>query len=82
MRSPLNASLFQLSCPGGADEVFDTDSGFGSTPDAHVLWGKSQSWEEACVFAKTANSVQIESTPMDTSGDVWYRTAIFTGSVR
>jgi hypothetical protein len=80
--SPLDLSMFEVSCPGGADEVIDSDSGFGGTPDAHVLPGKSQSWKEACVFAKTAKSVQIELTPMDTSGDGWYRTAIFTGSVQ
>lgn len=80
--SPLDLSLFEVSCPDGADEVFDEDAGFGGTPDAHVLPGKSQTWKEACVFAKTAKSVQIELTPMDTSDDGWYRTAIFTGTVR
>ncbi|UWE07567.1 hypothetical protein [Actinacidiphila bryophytorum] len=80
--SPLDLSLFNLSCPGGADEVFDEHAGFGGAPDAHVLPGKSQTWKEACVFAKTAKSVQIELTPMDTSDDGWYRTAIFTGTVR
>jgi hypothetical protein len=34
------------------------------------------------VFAKAAKSVQIELTPMETSGDGWYRTAIFAGSVQ
>ncbi len=81
-KSPLDLSLFQLSCPDGADEVFDTDSGFGGAPDAHVLPGRSQSWKEACVFAKEAKNAQIELTPMDPSGDGWYRTAIFTGTVR
>jgi hypothetical protein len=80
--SPLDLSLFEVSCPGGADKVIDTDSGFDGAPDAHVLPGKSQSWKEACVFAKTAKGVQIEVTPMDASGDGWYRTAIFTGTVR
>jgi hypothetical protein len=34
------------------------------------------------VFTKTAKSVQIELTPIDTSDDGWHRTAIFTGTVR
>jgi hypothetical protein len=80
--SPLDLGLFNLSCPGGADEVFDEDAGFAGTPEAHVLPGKSQTWKEACVFAKTAKNVQIELTPMDTSGDGWYRTGIFTGNIR
>ncbi|WP_431961921.1 hypothetical protein [Actinacidiphila sp. bgisy160] len=81
-KSPLDLSMVSLSCPDGADEIFDTDAGFGGTPDAHLLPGKSQTWKEACVFAKTAKSVQIEIMPMDTSGSGWYRTAIFTGQVR
>lgn len=75
-------SMVMLSCPDGAEEVYDTDAGFGGTPDTHLLPGKSQTWEMACVFPKTAKSAQIEITPTDTSGSGWYRTAIFTGEVR
>lgn len=81
-KSPLDLSMVSLSCPDGADEIFDTDAGFGGMPDAHLLPGKSQTWKEACVFAKAAKDVQIEIMPMDTSGSGWYRTAIFTGQVR
>lgn len=80
--SPLDLSVLSVSCPGGGDEIFDEDAGFSGAPDAHVLPGMSQTWKEACVFATEATSVQIELTPMDTSGDGWYRTAIFTGKVQ
>jgi hypothetical protein len=81
-KSPLDLSAVSLSCPDGADEIFDTDAGLNGTPDTHLLPGKLQTWKEACLFAKTAKSAQIEITPTDTSGSGWYRTAIFTGQVR
>jgi len=74
--------MVSLSCPDGADEIFDTDAGFQSTPDTHLLPGKSRTWKEACAFPRTARSARIEITPADTSGSGWYRTAIFTGQVR
>ncbi|WP_193513163.1 hypothetical protein [Streptomyces griseoloalbus] len=80
--STIDLTMVSLSCPDGADEIFDTDAGFDGTPDTHLLPGKSQTWEAACVFPKTARSAQIEITPTDTSGSGWYRTAIFTGQVR
>lgn len=81
-KSPLDLSTVSMSCPDGAEEIFDTDAGFKGTPDTHLLPGKSQTWKEACVFAKTAKSVQIEIMPIDTTGSGWYRTAIFTGRVQ
>ncbi|MET9878905.1 hypothetical protein ABZZ36_30365 [Actinacidiphila glaucinigra] len=81
-KSPLDLNMVSLSCPDGAEEIFDTDGGFAGTPDAHLLPGKSQTWKAACVFPKTAKDVQIEIMPMDTSASGWYRTAIFTGQVR
>ncbi|MGW7258693.1 hypothetical protein [Streptomyces sp. NPDC054834] len=81
-KSPLDLSMVSLSCPNGADEISDTDAGLNGTPDTHLLPGKSQTWKEACVFAKTAKSAQIEITPADTSGSGWYRTAVFTGQVQ
>ncbi|WP_217142389.1 hypothetical protein [Streptomyces sp. AC627_RSS907] len=81
-KTPLDLSTVSLSCPDGAEQVFDSDAGLNGLPDAHLLPGKSQNWKEACVFPKTARNAQIEITPTDTSGDSWYRTAIFTGEVR
>ncbi|MFJ8357834.1 hypothetical protein [Streptomyces sp. NPDC093984] len=81
-KSSIDLSMVSLSCPDGADEIFDTDAGFNGTPDTHLLPGKSQTWKEACAFPKTARSAQIEITPTDTSGSGWYRTAIFTGQVQ
>ncbi|MEU6775987.1 hypothetical protein [Streptomyces sp. NPDC046759] len=81
-KSPLDLSMVSLSCPNGADEISDTEAGLNGTPDTHLLPGKSQTWKEACVFAKTAKSAQIEITPADTSGSGWYRTAVFTGQVQ
>ncbi|MFH8798974.1 hypothetical protein ACH4F6_05140 [Streptomyces sp. NPDC017936] len=81
-KSTIDLTMVSLSCPDGAEEVFDTDAGFSGTPDAHLLPGKSQTWKAACVFPKTARSAQIEITPTDTSGSGWYRTAIFTGQVQ
>ncbi|WP_437049029.1 hypothetical protein [Streptomyces sp. enrichment culture] len=81
-KSAIDLSLVSLSCPDGAEEVFDTDAGFDGAPDTHLLPGKSQSWKAACVFPETARNAQIEITPADTSGSGWYRTAIFTGQVR
>ncbi|MEU5521897.1 hypothetical protein ABZ759_14855 [Streptomyces sp. NPDC047860] len=80
--SPVDLAMVSLSCPDGAEEIFDTDAGFDGTPDVHLLPGKSQTWKAACVFPKTAKSAQIEITPMDSSGSAWYRTAIFTGQVQ
>ncbi|MEU6543031.1 hypothetical protein [Streptomyces sp. NPDC046859] len=80
--SALDLSMISLSCPEGAEEVFDTDAGFDGTPDTHLLPGKSGTWKAACVFPKTAKDAQIEITPADTSGSGWYRTAIFTGQVK
>jgi hypothetical protein len=81
-KSSIDLSMVSLSCPDGADEIFDTDAGFSGNPDTHVLPGKSGTWKAACVFPKTARSAQIEIMPMDTSGSGWYRTAIFTGQVQ
>ncbi|MFF4312414.1 hypothetical protein [Streptomyces sp. NPDC001507] len=81
-KSSIDLSMVSLSCPDGADEIFDTDAGFSGSPDTHVLPGKSGTWKAACVFPKTAKSAQIEIEPMDTSGSGWYRTAIFTGQVQ
>ncbi|MEV7810293.1 hypothetical protein AB0P05_06090 [Streptomyces flaveolus] len=81
-KSALDLSMVSLSCPNGADEISDTEAGLNGTPDTHLLPGKSQTWKEACVFAKTAKSAQIEITPADTSGSGWYRTAVFTGQVQ
>ncbi|KAB2975736.1 DUF4352 domain-containing protein [Streptomyces sp. SS1-1] len=81
-KSALDLSMISLSCPEGAEEVFDTDAGFDGAPDTHLLSGKSGTWKAACVFPKTAKDAQIEITPADTSGSGWYRTAIFTGQVR
>ncbi|GGT06210.1 hypothetical protein [Streptomyces chromofuscus] len=81
-KSTIDLSMVSLSCPDGAEEIFDTDAGFSGTPDTHLLPGKSQTWKAACVFPKTARSAQIEITPTDTSGSGWYRTAIFTGQVQ
>ncbi len=81
-KSTIDLALVSLSCPDGAEEVFDTDAGFGGAPDTHLLPGKSQTWKAACVFPKTARSAQIEITPTDSSDSGWYRTAIFTGQVR
>ncbi|MGW5201563.1 hypothetical protein [Streptomyces spiralis] len=81
-KSSIDLSAVSLSCPDGAEEIFDTDAGFNGTPDTHLLPGKSQTWKAACVFPKTARSAQIEITPTDTSGSGWYRTAIFTGQVQ
>jgi hypothetical protein len=81
-KSPIDLSAVSVSCPNGADEISDVDAGFSGTPDTHLLPGKSQTWKEACVFAKTAKSAQIEITPTDTSGSGWYRTAVFTGQVQ
>ncbi|MEW2515635.1 hypothetical protein [Streptomyces sp. NPDC046870] len=81
-KSAIDLSMISLSCPDGADQIFDTDAGFAGTPDTHLLPGKSQTWKAACAFPKTARSVQIEITPTDTSGSGWYRTAIFTGQVQ
>ncbi|MGX4688813.1 hypothetical protein [Streptomyces sp. JNUCC 63] len=81
-KSAIDLSMVSLSCPDGAEEIFDTDAGFKGTPDTHLLPGKSQTWKAACVFSRTARSAQIEITPTDTSGSGWYRTAIFTGQVQ
>ncbi|MGW2102469.1 hypothetical protein ACWCPX_33185 [Streptomyces olivaceoviridis] len=81
-KSAIDLSMISLSCPDGAEQIFDTDAGFGGTPDTHLLPGKSQTWKAACEFPKKARSVQIEITPTDTSGSGWYRTAIFTGQVQ
>ncbi|MFG3659505.1 hypothetical protein [Streptomyces sp. NPDC047706] len=81
-KSTIDLAMVSLSCPDGADEIFDTDAGFDGAPDTHLLPGKSQTWKAACVFPKTARSAQIEITPTDTSGSGWYRTAIFTGQVQ
>ncbi|MFC9285694.1 hypothetical protein, partial [Streptomyces sp. NPDC057052] len=81
-KSTIDLTMVSLSCPDGAEEVFDTDAGFSGTPDTHLLPGKSQTWKAACVFPKTATSAQIEITPADSSGSGWYRTAIFTGQVQ
>ncbi|MFK4149845.1 hypothetical protein [Streptomyces sp. NPDC004065] len=81
-KSSVDLSMVSLSCPDGAEEVFDTDAGFSGTPDTHLLPGKSQTWKAACVFPRTARDAQIEIMPTDTSGSGWYRTAIFTGQVR
>ncbi|MFF9018734.1 DUF4352 domain-containing protein [Streptomyces eurythermus] len=81
-KSAIDLSMVSLSCPDGADQIFDTDAGFGGTPDTHLLPGRSQTWKAACEFPKTAGSAQIEITPADTSGNGWYRTAIFTGQVQ
>ncbi len=81
-KSTIDLSMVSLSCPDGADEIFDTDAGFNGVPDTHLLQGKSQTWKAACVFPKTAENAQIEITPTDTSGSGWYRTAIFTGQVQ
>ncbi|MFF9220702.1 hypothetical protein [Streptomyces viridosporus] len=81
-KSTLDLALISLSCPDGADEIFDTDAGFDGAPDTHLLPGKSQTWKAACVFPKTAKSTQIEITPTGSSGSGWYRTAIFTGQVQ
>ncbi|MER6403443.1 hypothetical protein ABT269_07950 [Streptomyces viridosporus] len=80
--SAIDLSMVSLSCPDGAEEIFDTDAGFGGTPDAHLLPGKSQTWKAACAFPETARNAQIEITPTDASGSSWYRTAIFTGQVQ
>ncbi|MFI5569421.1 hypothetical protein ACIA6T_19145 [Streptomyces sp. NPDC051740] len=80
--STIDLALVSLSCPDGAEEIFDTDAGFDGAPDTHLLPGKSQTWKAACVFPKTARSAQIEITPTDSSDSGWYRTAIFTGQVR
>ncbi|MFD7693970.1 hypothetical protein [Streptomyces sp. NPDC059805] len=81
-KSALDLSMISLSCPEGAEEVFDTDAGFDGAPDTHLLPGKSGTWKAACVFPKTAKDAQIEITPADTSDSGWYRTAIFTGQVK
>jgi len=81
-KSTIDLALVSLSCPDGADEIFDTDAGFDGAPDTHLLPGKSQTWKAACVFSKTARSAQIEITPTDSSDSGWYRTAIFTGQVQ
>ncbi|GAA2423653.1 hypothetical protein GCM10010421_07470 [Streptomyces glaucus] len=81
-KSAIDLSMVSLSCPDGAEEVFDTDAGFDGAPDTHLLPGKSQTWKAACVFPETARNAQIEITPTDTSGSGWYRTAIFTGQVQ
>lgn len=81
-KSAIDLSMISLSCPEGADQIFDMDAGFGGAPDTHLLPGKSQTWKAACAFPKTARSVQIEIAPTDTSGSGWYRTAIFTGQVQ
>ncbi|MGV9628897.1 hypothetical protein [Streptomyces sp. NPDC003487] len=81
-KSAIDLSMVSLSCPEGADQIFDMDAGFGGAPDTHLLPGKSQTWKAACAFPKTARSVQIEIAPTDTSGSGWYRTAIFTGQVQ
>lgn len=81
-KSTIDLSMINLSCPDGAEEVFDMDAGFNGAPDTHLLPGKSQTWKVACVFPETARSAQIEITPTDTSGSGWYRTAIFTGQVQ
>ncbi|RMI89349.1 hypothetical protein BIU87_03670 [Streptomyces sp. ZS0098] len=81
-KSTLDLSMLSLSCTDGAEEVFDTDSGFDGTPSTHLLPGKSQTWKVACVFPKSAKDAQIEVTPSDTSASGWYRTAIFTGQVQ
>ncbi|WP_432118263.1 hypothetical protein [Streptomyces sp. bgisy032] len=81
-KSPIDLSMVSLSCPDGAEEIFDMEAGFDGMPDTHLLPRKSQTWKAACVFPKTAKSAQIEITPTDTSGSGWYRTAIFTGQVQ
>ncbi|MBQ0995039.1 hypothetical protein [Streptomyces sp. RK62] len=81
-KSALDLSMISLSCPEGAEQVYDTDAGFGGAPDTHLLPGKSGTWKAACVFPKTAKDAQIEITPADTSDSGWYRTAIFTGQVK
>ncbi|MGW4194600.1 hypothetical protein [Streptomyces sp. NPDC005004] len=81
-KSSLDLSMVSLSCPDGADEIFDSEAGLDGTPDTHLLPGKSQTWKEACAFPRTAKSVQIEIMPTDTSDSGWYRTAIFTGQVK
>ncbi|MFD7704947.1 hypothetical protein [Streptomyces caelestis] len=80
--STIDLVLVNLSCPDGAEEIFDTDTGFDGAPDTHLLPGKSQTWKAACVFPKTAKDAQIEITPTDSSDSGWYRTAIFTGQVQ
>ncbi|MEU6097652.1 hypothetical protein [Streptomyces sp. NPDC047079] len=81
-KSSIDLSMVSLSCPDGADEIFDTDAGFKGTPDTHLLPGKSQTWKAACAFPKAARNAQIEITPTDTSDSGSYRTAIFTGQVQ
>lgn len=81
-KNSLDLTLFDLTCPDGADQVFDSQRGFDGTPDTHVLPGKSQKWKTACVFPESAKNVQIELTPVDLTDSGWYRTAIFTGQVK
>ncbi|GAA3210453.1 hypothetical protein ACFQE4_28120 [Streptomyces thermocoprophilus] len=81
-KNALDLNMISLSCPDGGEEIFDSEAGFGGTPDKHLLPGKSQTWKQACAFPKTAKDVQIEITPADTSATGWYRTAIFTGQVK
>ncbi|WP_030809384.1 hypothetical protein [Streptomyces sp. NRRL F-2799] len=81
-KASIDLSMVSLSCPDGADEIFDTDADFDGTPDTHLLPGKSLTWKAACLLPKTARSAQIEITPADTAGSGWYRTAIFTGQVQ
>lgn len=81
-KTSLDLSMVDLSCPDGADEVFDEDSGFNGEPDVHLLPGKSETWKTACVFPKSSTSVQLEIEPTDTTGDGLYSTAIFTGEVK
>jgi predicted small lipoprotein YifL len=80
-KSLLDTSMVSLTCPNGGSEVFDTDSGLGGAPGGHLLPGKTQTWKTACEFKVSAKDVQIEVTP-GTMDQSWYRTGIFTGTVK
>ncbi|MFE2538988.1 hypothetical protein [Actinacidiphila glaucinigra] len=81
-KKPVDLSMITLSCPGGGEEIFDSENGLSGVPSNHVLAGESGSWTTACSFAKSEKRVQIEVTPFDEDGSSWYRTAIFRGTAK
>lgn len=77
---PMDLSGTMLECVQG-DEVFDGDRGLNGAPSSHLLPGQTRTWDEGCVFKSTESKLQVEVTPSSAGLD-WYRTAIFTGTVK
>ncbi|WP_267716729.1 hypothetical protein [Streptomyces sp. CoH17] len=79
-KAPLDLSMTSLDCSTG-EEVYDSELGLSGSPDTHLLAGKTKTWETACMFDAEDKELQVEITP-GTMDETWYRTAIFSGSIK